>query len=278
FLIFKFPEGRIQNYLIAHARIVMQNEGLSFAAEKVSLSFIFGPAVKFYNIEIRAIDDDSQILKIPFLKIRPKISSLIFKNKKLGISAELLGGELSGTVGAGASGSMLIDLDVDRINLALSTLVKRYTIVELKGEVDGKVEIDFDGVDPSKTEGIIALKLKNIQIPDQIAYGFNLPTLNIKQCVIDIPIGQGKADFRLVECGKDVNKDDIIGNLSGQITFDRVINNSKLNLRTVFQLSDTVVKAFPLLDALLASAKSSDGKYLYRIGGSISGIDPVPGG
>lgn len=277
FLVLKFPEGRLQNYVIAHARILMQNEGLSFSAEKVQLSFILGPAIKFYNVEIKALDDDSKALKISYLKLRPKISSLLAKNKKVGVSAELLGGELSGTVGGSAT-SFFINLDLDHLNLGQSTLFRRYTIVELKAELDGTVKMDFDSSNPTQTDGKILLKAKNIHIPDQVAYGFNLPNLKISQCSLDIPIEGGKADFRLVECGKDLKTDDIVGTISGQIAFEKTVDDSKVNLRTVFQLSQNIINAFPLLDALLANAKTSDGKYLYRIGGVIGGLSPIPGG
>lgn len=280
-LLFKLPEARIQNLMIGHARLFFQSQGLSFSAEKVKLGLLFGPSVKFYNVELHALDDNDESIKIPYLKVSPNLTSLLGKNKSVAISAELLGGSVSGNLGgaiAGTAPSYLIDLDFKNIDPGQATLVKRYTLVNMRAHLDGGLRLDFDALNPGIAAGKVDLTVKDILLPEQVVYGFNLPALKISRCNIEIPIEKGRADFKHIECGKGQKGDDIAGQLSGQILFDRMLVNSRINAKANFQLSDTVKKAFPLLDAILAGGKTPDGSaYAFHLGGTVGAIEPTPG-
>ncbi|MBI3541793.1 MAG: hypothetical protein HY075_00760, partial [Deltaproteobacteria bacterium] len=43
FLVMKLPEARIQNLVIAHIRIIAQEQGFLFSAEKVRVGMLLGP-------------------------------------------------------------------------------------------------------------------------------------------------------------------------------------------------------------------------------------------
>ena len=73
FLSLKLPEARIQNLVLAHIQIIAQEQGLLFNAEKVRIGIILGPSLKFYNAELRSINDEKQSLKLAYLKIRPHL-------------------------------------------------------------------------------------------------------------------------------------------------------------------------------------------------------------
>jgi type II secretion system protein N len=276
FLMLKLPEARIQNLVIAHMRIIAQEQGLLFSAEKVRIGIIFGPAIKLYNVEFKAIENERQVLKVPFLRVSPNILSLLSKTKSASISAELLNGEISGTVGAGPT-TMLTNLSIDSIDLGATQLLKRFLPVDLSGKINGKIKLDLDTELPQKSDGGIKLKIEKLNLPAQNVMGFNLPKINVNETVIDITITQGQFVIREFNLGKDTKSDDVVARVTGQGTLEHVLDRSKINAKAVFELSPSVIQSFPLLDALLGQAKGADGKFTYRVSGPLSALDAQPG-
>jgi type II secretion system protein N len=276
FLLLKLPEARIQNLIIAHARIIAQNQGLLFSAEKVRIGLLLGPSVKIYNIELKSIENERESLKIPYLRVRPAMLSLLSSTKKVKIDGELLNGELSGAVGASASG-FYADVDLDALNLGATPLIKKFLPVQVSATISGRVKLDFDSTAPQKTDGRIELQIDKLTLPVQSLYGFNLPKISVNKSKIDIGISQGQIAVRNFEVGKDIKTDDLVARITGDGQIDRVLERSKINAKAVFELSQSVKQSFPLLETLLASARTPDGKYSYRLNGPISSLEPQPG-
>lgn len=278
FLVLKLPEARIQNLVIAHIRIIAQEQGFLFSAEKVRVGLLLGPALKIYNAEFKAIVNERQVLKVPYLRVRPKLLSLVGSVKKAAITAELLEGELSGTLGASQTGAVYADLDLDEINLGATNVLRKFLPLDLTGVLDGRIKLDLDGADPTKSDGLIKLAINKLNAPAQNISGFNLPKISISESHLDIAINQGKIEFRQVELGKEGSQDDLIGKLTGEGTLSRALDRSTINAKATFSLSQGVKQSFPLLEAILGSAKTPDGKYAYRLTGSLSALEPTPGG
>lgn len=278
FLILKLPEARIQNLVIAHMRIAAQDQGFLFSAEKIRLGIFLGPSLKIYNAELKSIENERQSLKIPFLRVRPKLLSLLSSVKKVGVSAELLDGSLSGTFGGAQTGSTYADLNLDSIDLSAATLIKKFLPVELTGKVDGSIHLELDATDPAKSEGAVKLKLEKLVAPAQNVSGFNIPKISVSESKIDIVIDKGKIEFKEFNIGKEGSADDLVGKVTGDGQVSRMLDRSTINAKAVFSLSQSVKQSFPLLDALLGPAKTPDGKYAYRLTGSWAALEPIPGG
>lgn len=278
FLILKLPEARIQNYIIAQVRIVAQEQGYLFSAEKVRLGFLLGPCIKMDNVELKSIENDRDSLKIQYLKISPKLFSLLGQVKKIGIKAELLNGSLSGTVGGSSQGAVHVDLSLSSLDLGATSLLKKLLPVEARAKIDGDILIDFNPTDVQKSEGKIKLKLNELVVPSQNLSGFNLPKVQISESKIDLAIANGKLDIRDFEIGKDEKTDDLVGKVTGDGTLAPTLDRSTLNAKATFSLSQGVISSFPLLGAFLGPAKTADGKYSYRLTGPLSALEPVPGG
>lgn len=287
FLALKLPEARIQNLVIAHLRILAQDQGLLFSAEKVRIGVIFGPALKLYNVELKAMDDERQVLKIPYARIRPKLLSLLTSTKKASITAELLDGDISGTIGAtmannnfggpGAS-KIIVDLGLNKLDLSKSNLLKKFLQVDLSsGRVKGDIDVSLDFQQPQKSDGRIDLNLEKLVSPPQALYGFNLPRINIGQSRIDIAIKSGQVSIRTFDVGQNTSTDDIVAKITGGGTLDRALERTRIDAKANFRLSSTLIQSFPLLDALIGSARTPDGSYSYRLTGSFMGLEAVPG-
>ncbi len=277
FLLFKLPEAKIQNLLIAHIKIQAQNQGFSFNAEKVKVGMIFGPAIKLYNVEIKSLDDDKMSLTIPFLKIKPQLTSLPFPRKKMNLTIELAEGSLSGTIGV-APTSFLIDLTMKKINLAQISILKKYLFIDFKATLNGDIKLDLSSEKVDKSEGRINILISNIGVINQSLFGMQLPDLKISSAFIDVQINAGKYNFKEVRVGRDIRTDDLVGAITGEGALAPAIERSSINAKASFELSRKVKDKLPLLDSLLSSAKTSDGKFSYKLNGLLSTLEPQPGG
>ncbi|MBI3543747.1 MAG: type II secretion system protein GspN, partial [Deltaproteobacteria bacterium] len=238
---------------------------------------LLGPSLKMYNVELKAIENERQVLKIPFLKLRPKLFSMLGAVKKVGISAELLEGELSGTVGAGATGSMHVDLSIDSIDLGATNLMKKFLPVDLTAKLDGKVQLELDGETPTKSDGLLKLKIDKLALPAQSVMGLPLSKVNVSEARINVVLSNGKIEFREFEVGKDGKGDDIVGKLTGDGTLNKYLDRSSVNLKALFSISQGVKNSLGILAGMLTPAQTPDGKYAYRISGPLSGLEAMPG-
>ncbi|MEW6056752.1 MAG: type II secretion system protein GspN [Bdellovibrionota bacterium] len=282
FLLLKLPEARIQNLIVAHIRILAQQQGFLFSAEKVKIGMLLGPSLKFENIELKSLADERQSFKIPYLKIRPQLLSLISKVRKASITAELQEGEVSGAVGASAAAAVVdLDLDTVRVDSArggnIANLLKDFAPVDVSGLIDGQIDVALDFENAQKSTGKIQLELNQITLPAQSVYGFNLPKVGIGKSKIDLAINQGQLQIRAFEVGKDIKTDDIVARVTGDGTLDRRIERSRINAKANFELSKNLIQSLPLLDALLGTGKTPDGKYAYRLSGTLSALEAQPG-
>lgn len=278
FLLFKLPEAKIQNVVIAHIRIFAQDQGISFSAEKVRIGLLFGPSIKFTNVELKALEDDRLSMKIPYLKISPKLLSLPFSMKKAAIKAELLDGEIDGTIGASTAGAIHVDLDLDKLNLNSATLLRHFLQIQLAGILGGTLRIDLDPASATASNGKLRLKLDKVSLPAQSVFGFNLPEIKMAAGAVDGDLDAGKFTIKDVSLGSNIKADDLVLHVTGDASLEPVMGRSKLNMKAVFELSQKVLQSFPLLEALLQPARSSDGKYTYRLQGQVMTLEPQPGG
>ncbi len=277
FLIAKLPEAKIQNLLIAHIKIQAQNQGLSFNAEKIKIGMIFGPALKMYNVELKSLEDDKVALKIPFIKVKPVLSSLPFARKKISLKIDFDEGSLNGTVGI-SQNSALVDLSLNKINLKQLAILKKYIFIDLIGTINGSIGLDLSFEKPDKSDGQINLDISNLGAINQSLFGMQLPDIKVSNSSININVDKGKFVFKDVHFGKDINKDDLLGALTGEMTLANNIERSTINAKVQFQLSSKVREKIPLLESLLSSAKTSDGKFSYKLTGMLSTLEPQPGG
>lgn len=282
FLLLKLPDARIQNLAIAHMKTISQNLGILFSAEKVRISLVLGPAIKFYNVELKAMDDDTQALKIEFLKIKPRFFSMLTSTKKAAFTAELLGGEISGVIGAAtsdsANGALVAHLYFDSVNLSQATLLKKFIPVQFgSGQLDGKIKLNLDFTQTQKSYGDANITVKDLSLLSQKIYGFNVPKISMSQAQIEFTVSDGGLLIDKIEIGKDQKTDDIVAKITGEGQIGQSLEKSKINLKIIFGFSETLKQSFPLLDNILTPAKTGDGKYAYKLTGFLFAPDFIPG-
>jgi type II secretion system protein N len=169
-----------------------------------------------------------------------------------------------------------IQAQVDLLDCDLGKLGVLAYAGNLKGGgiVNGQVQVEGSLNDITTLLGSANLALKQIRIEEQNVMGFNLPAMVVSEGKIDLKIEGGKLVVKTVTLGK--GNDDILLSLTGDIALNRAINYSTLNLRTVFGFSENVKQNIGLLDSILGVGKGSDGKYAYKLTGSLGAPFPMP--
>jgi hypothetical protein len=104
--------------------------------------------------------------------------------------------------------------------------------------------------------------------------GFQLPAMTISDGTVDITIERGKLLMKNVQIGKAT--DDLQMGITGDITLNRFMNASALNLKAVLGISEKVKQSISLIDSLLGPARQADGRYAYKVTGTMGAPFPVP--
>ena len=92
--------------------------------------------------------------------------------------------------------------------------------------------------------------------------GFNVPKLSISEGKVELFGRQGQGDDQDLPLGQAGSADDIQGSGSGDVILGRNWDASTLNAKINFKLSENILKAFVLIDALLGPGKQGDGSSL----------------
>lgn len=289
FFLAKIPQARITNLILAHLKIATQAAGFVLTVKSSEMSFLLRPHLILSEVEIRSLENEKAVLKINELYLRPHLLSLLpfVENKAATVNFKMLGGEIGGTV-AGSAAGFAMDLDLDSLNLTSTSLLKQYVPVEFSHfELDGDLDFAMNFADPKKNRGTIDLELKSLALAEQNIFGFQLPKISTQANELHLKFKGEKIQFTEVKLGKDLKKDDVVAEITGEITVLPVAPGSyapfgpmhlNLALATHFLLSPALHKSIPFLDSILGSAKSKDGRYSYSIRGNLPmpAVEPTP--
>ena len=163
---------------------------------------------------------------------------------------------------------------IDNLDLAKFGIFAFAGSLKGNGTLSGDIQLEGHLADLPSMTGRIYLKLKKLRLDEQNLFGFQLPTMDISDGTIDATIEHSKLVMKQVQIGKGT--DDLQLGVTGDITLNRNLNASALNLRTVLALSDKVKQSLALLDTLLGAGKQGDGRYVYKLTGTLGAPNPAP--
>jgi type II secretion system protein N len=178
--------------------------------------------------------------------------------------------------GSGRGDKINANVTLDQVDVGKFGVLAYAAGLKGTGIITGDIHIDGALSDLTSLTGSVALKLSKIHLDEQNLMGFNLPAMNVSEGVIDVPLEHGKLQMKNVHLGKPGSSDDIQVVVTGDVTLNKFVNASALNLRAVLGLSDKVKQSLALLDSIMGSAKTPDGKYAYKLTGSLGGPFPIP--
>ena len=270
FSIAKIPESRVTALVQGQVQSALDPYDIYLTDRGRSLSFLTGIR---YRLDHPALEmADQTRIELDDLEVRPKLMSLL--TGRAGAKATLHQGNAEMTLDAAASRDK-VNADIELKDIDLGRFgVLGFAGVKGAGLVSGKITLDGGVNDLASFNGLIDLKLKKIRLDEQSIMGFKLPEAVIGEGTLLIEIKNGKLVMKSVQLGRQ--SDDLSATLTGDLTLNRNLNASALNLRAVFSLSGKLKSALSMLEGLIAAAKQADGRYAYKMTGILGQPDVNP--
>ncbi len=265
FTLLKLPQTRITGLIQGYVQQGLDPFGVYISDQGREFSILHGLR---YTLTKPSIDlSDQTRIELDDLSVAPKLSALL--SGKAGMVASLHQGPASIDIDASGRGDK-IDLNATLVDVDIGKMGVLSYAANLKGSglVNGTIQVAGSLADPTTLEGSIDLKVKRLHLDEQNLMGFQLPPMNVSDGTINILVTGGKLVMKTVQLGK--GSDDFVATVTGDITLRRNVNSSLMNLRAVFGLSEKVKQSLSLLDTILGGAKMADGRYAYKLTGSLS--------
>lgn len=274
FTLLKIPQAKIHNTIVGHLNQQLAPSGIQLSADSGRIGIGLGLTYSMSGVKL--VTPNNKVLKISEIEITPSV--LAVAQGKFGGAFSLREGQgsVEGAFFTTKAGDIEADIHSPGINLGFMGVLPFLAGIEGTAEVKGDVQIAGNPKSVSSLTGAIKLNLSKMTIDQQSYKGFNLPRIAISDGVFDVTLGAGKATINSLRLGKQGGTDDLFYTASGDVKLGRTIDGSELNLRMKLGLAPGVQRAFPLIDTLLAAAKTPDGTYALKVNGPMMGAMPMP--
>lgn len=275
FTVLKLPEDRLKNFIQGTLSAELGAKGISLSSGKSSLSMGLGLSYVMKDVTLQPPPPQSPI-RLERVSFSPSILSLIL-----------------GRIG----GSLVIDQGNSHLSCDVSKSNSRYSIsyraqsldlgklglfalaANIKGTAlaEGKGSLSFDESNLATLKGNASLNLSKLILEPQTVMGFNIPRIQVSEGKLEATFDNSKGKIQALKLGKPGNPaDDIIAQMTGDLTLGRRWESSLLNTKVQFTLSQNILKSFILLDAILGNGKQADGSYAFNLTGPIEAPVSTP--
>ncbi len=307
FTFLKLPDDRIKATLDHSIAAALSDQGITYSSGETQLSFFFGISYTIKDITLTFPPPVPQA-HIDQIRISPSLFPLLIgrgggtitlKNEKGSLEAQfssnaaltvILGSTSnSSSISAGSPGNtsvknlpISLSFKAYQIDLGKLGLLPALTNIQGSALADGSGSLFGDLNSPNTLTGNLKLNLKQFIVASQSIMGFSIPRIEISECMIDFAIDKAKASIKTFRLGKASSaaanaEDEIQGNITGDLTLGKQWDTSTFNLKAKFSLSESIMKSFGLLDAILGAGKQSDGSYAYTLTGPATYPVGAPG-
>jgi len=253
----------------------------------------FGVAAERVSIQMPSRNPDpGPTIDLDELSVGVRPWSLLSAAKTVVVDADLYGGSLSAVVSADAKGAVHdADIEGEDIDLGKIPLLLERVGIPLTGKLEIDAELDL-GENPEKDgEGSVRLTVKNATVgPGNIKAlsalgGFEVPTVDLGNLVVDIPVKQGKGSIASARLdGKDVQLE-LFGDLflKGRLQQSRVDIDGYMQPTAAFlerekkfqSLLELGEKMGGMGGVSLPRAKDEEGRYYFSIKGTLEAPNPT---
>lgn len=275
FTVLKAPEDRLKNYALGHVNQMLAPQGITVAADRGSLSVGWGISYILKDVTL-TFPGDAPPAKIDKIAISPALTPMIMKR---------FGGDVwiynrEGTLHASVSmrdNDMSVRFNSDKMDLGKLGVLPLLANVKASGIITGSGSFSGSISSPSSIAGEAKIDLSKIVIDQQTIQFFAIPKISISKGTVDVLVDKGKATIRTLNLGAPGNAaDDLRAVVTGDVTLGKTWETSNLNLKIRFKISDTIRKAFFLIDSFPQQiTRSQDGTYGTQINGTMYSINAV---
>ncbi|NOZ88147.1 MAG: type II secretion system protein GspN [Deltaproteobacteria bacterium] len=233
-----------------------------------------GVRIKDLAIHDKADPNSKVLLEVPGVTARLGLFALITGALQINVEADLFGGGLDCSFTKKGQNQDII-ISWSDIPLNKITQFRDYLGVELSGNSQGRAEVKIEKKKISRSSGQLELKVFGAAIQGGKVRGFALPHMVLGDLDWKAKLDKG----RLILKNLKAESDDVRFSADGSITLSDRINNSRLNLKTIFSFSDRFLEKNKAIKgglSLLRRALGKDKSYGYRITGTLRRPIPRP--
>jgi len=245
---------------------IKKQSGVTITADSLEPNWITGIEAEKVEISLKPNQDP---IKLDSLKARAKVFALIQGKTGLSFSAPIARGNVDADIVMDQE-TAVIEAEIEKIQLELVPAL-RAANVPLSGKVSLSSDLTWGLKAPKKTEGKVTIKFQDFVAEKGIKVGmFPLPRdFDLGSFQLDLPMKEGKVLLKNQKvAGKDVEL-----TLDGTITLMKPIHRSALNLDVGFKPTEALLKADPLIKALLKNIKGkkdSKGFQKFKVTGTFN--------
>lgn len=270
FTLLKVPQSRVTDLIQGSIQTALDPSGIYIRSRERTLTFF--PSLK-YRLDHPVIELSEQTqIELDDLEVRPALLKLLTGSVG-GVATLRQGkGDLSLSTGLRKNSvtieAVMTELDLGKIG-AFS-----FAGIKGSGSLGGRLDLDGSPTDFTAMNGMIDLKLKAVNLEEQSLYGFKIPPVLLSDGNITADLKNGKLSLKNVALGRQ--NDDLSVTASGDVTLNRNLNSSQLNLRVTLALSEKLTTAFSFIDMMLSGSKQKDGRYAFKLTGPLAQPTLVP--
>jgi type II secretion system protein N len=303
FLSWTFPYEKLKERIVTtfNAQQRTSSTPTELQIDELDSSWLTGVKAKGVRLISPSADPTKAPTEIKIDEARARISllGLLAGNKDVSFRIDAFDGTIKGTFDDSGK-ERNVDVTFDSVDLSKIDAIAANVGFPLEGKLFGNLKLQLPEGKASKANGTVALEIRDMvagnskELTVKTPLGpFTLPRLKVGNFAVNGDAKDGILKITKVGGGGPGSDVDVTGD--GRVQLREVATDAHLEVNLKFKLNDGYrtkndktkmlfgapgVKEKPMLemDPRMAKAKSSDGFYALRIGGTLGRPDPQPGG
>lgn len=275
FTILKMPNLHLGSYIQSAIQVQLKAAGFDFQSQEPEFRLL-PLEMTFANVSIGKLQQPGRI-KLDSLTLQPNLLSLLTGKLSVHVVAKRLKGELEAHISRGMTATQ-VELEAKDLDLGDLQVFQAFGQVRADGVIQGITMLEWSDNNVLTLNGDFDFKVQKIMLEEQtlpLLFNRTLPQLTISEGMISGKVQSGKVQFERFKFGKeDLLLDDVAGSISGFMELGQTVQQTKVDLKVNFKLSEKILNMTSLIRSLLSPGQLSDGSYSYLLRGPI--INPMP--
>lgn len=203
------------------------------------------------------------LLKAEKAAARLRLLPLLSGTRSVGLSADLYGGDLGGTVGVKGS-KVELDLLAKELDLAQYPLEGASWSAELEGRLRARVDLKLDQEDTRSGRGFIRFEFSDLKVNSANVMGMDLGEATFSEGLLSFTVANGRAEVKKGQ----FTSDKLSLKLDGSINVNKPFSRSRLDLDMEVTLADELDAMASILPRL-KDARDDAGVFHFSCSGIV---------
>ena len=301
FLSWTFPYEKLKERIVTTFNAQQRTSAAptELQIDELDSSWLTGVKAKGVRLISPSADPTKAPIEIKIDEARARISllGLLVGNRDVSFRIDAFDGTIKGSFDDSGK-ERNVDVTFDGVDMSKIDAIAANVGFPLEGKLFGNLKLQLPEGKASKANGTVALEIRDMvagnskELMVKTPLGpFTLPPLKVGTFAVNGDAKEGI--LKITKVGASGSDVDVTGD--GRVQLREVATDAHLEVNLKFKLNDGYrtkndktkmlfgapgVKDKPMLemDPRMAKAKSADGFYALRIGGTLAKPDPQPGG